>query len=327
MARIKYYYDTETCRYERVKISKADVFINALGIVFLCMVFGAVFAMLYTVYFPSERELALMKENQELMEHYEKLNHEIEEANQMLTHLQERDDDIYRVIFEQDPIPGPIRQAGIGGVDRYADLLDQNLSQEELIINAKQKLDKLRRQMYIQTKSYDELGDLAKDKTEMLSSIPAIQPIANKDLRRFASGFGMRTHPIYKMQKMHTGVDFAAPIGTPVFSTGDGKVIKVERSGRGYGNEIEVDHGHNYITKYAHLSTMDVRIGQKVKRGQIIGTVGNTGTSVAPHLHYEVVYRDNKVNPVNFFFNDLTPEQFEKMTRQAAVENQSFDGW
>jgi murein DD-endopeptidase MepM/ murein hydrolase activator NlpD len=327
MARIKYYYDTETCRYERVKISKADVVINALGIVFLCMVFGAVFALLYTVYFPSERELALMNENKELLEHYEKLNKEMEAANQMLAYLQERDDDIYRVIFEQDPIPSSIRQAGVGGIDRYADLLDENLSQEELIINSKQKIDKLRRQIYIQTKSYDELAHLAKDKTEMLSSIPAIQPIANKDLKRFASGFGMRTHPIYKMQKPHTGVDFSAPIGTPVFSTGDGKVIKVERSGRGYGNEIEIDHGHNYITKYAHLSTMDVRVGQKVKRGQVIGTVGNTGTSVAPHLHYEVVYRGNKVNPVNFFFNDLSPAQFEEMTRQAAIENQAFDGW
>lgn len=327
MARIKYYYDTETCRYERVKTSNVDIVINALGLLFVCMVFGAVFALLYTVYFPSERELSLMKENQELVEHYDRLNKEVLETQAMLAYLQERDDDIYRVIFEQDPIPSQIRDMGIGGINRYSDLLELDLNQEELIIKTRQKIDKLKRKMYVQTKSYDDLATLAKEKNEMLASIPAIQPISNQDLKRFASGFGMRIHPIYKVMKMHTGVDFSAPTGTPVFSTGNGKIVKIERSNsnRGYGNSILVDHGHNYITRYAHLSKIDVRVGQKVKRGQVIGEVGNTGGSVAPHLHYEIEYKDKKVNPVNFFYSDLSPSEYEEIIRQASLENQSFD--
>ncbi len=327
MARIKYYYDTETCRYERVRTSNADVAINALGILFLCMVFGAIFALLYTIYFPSERELALMKENQELLTHYEQLNKELELSQEMLGLLQERDDDIYRVIFEQDPIPSTIRQASVGGINRYADLFDAGLSREELIVKTYEKISKLKRQMYIQTRSYDELAELAKNKNEMLASIPAIQPISNQDLKRFASGFGMRMHPIYKVRKMHTGADFSAPTGTPVFATGDGVIqtISRSRSRHGYGNCIDIDHGHNYITKYAHLSKILVKRGQKVKRGQIIGEVGNTGASVAPHLHYEVIYRDRKVDPVNFFFNDLSPAQYEEIIRQASLETQSFD--
>jgi murein DD-endopeptidase MepM/ murein hydrolase activator NlpD len=327
MARIKYYYDTETCRYERVRTSNADVAINALGLLFLCMVFGAVFALLYSIYFPSERELALMTENRELLEQYERLNKDIQETQQMLAYLQERDDDIYRVIFEQDPIPAQIRQAGVGGINRYSDLLELNLSQEELIVKTRQKIDKLKRQMYVQTKSYDELSKLAMAKNEMLASIPAIQPVANKDLKRFSSGFGMRIHPIYKVRKMHAGVDFSAPTGSHVFATGNGRVVSVEysRSNHGYGNSIEIDHGHNYVTKYAHLSRMDVRVGQVVKRGQIIGEVGNTGGSVAPHLHYEVIYKGRKIDPANFFFNDLTPEQYEEIMRQASLETQSFE--
>lgn len=327
MARIKYYYDTETCRYERVRTSNADVAINALGIIFLCMVFGAVFALLYTVYFPSERELALMKENQELLSHYNTLEKEVIEAQEMLSYLQERDDDIYRVIFEQDPLPSQIRQAGVGGIDRYSDLLDLDLSQEELVVKTKQKIDKLKRQMYVQTRSYDELAKLAKDKNQMLASIPAIQPISNKKLKRFASGYGMRMHPIYKVRKMHTGVDFSAPTGTPVFATGDGVIEKINysRSRAGYGNCIDLDHGHNYKTKYAHLSKILVRRGEKVKRGQIIGEVGNTGGSVAPHLHYEVEYKGRTVDPVNFFFSDLSPLQYEEILRQASLETQSLN--
>ena len=180
--------------------------------------------------------------------------------------------------------------------------------------------------MYVQTKSYDEIEVLVKDKATMLASIPAIQPVSNKDLKRFASGFGYRTHPIYKVRKMHTGVDFTAPTGTPIIAAGDGKVILVEKSNSGYGHQVEIDHGYNYITKYAHMSKIDVRVGEKIKRGQTIGAVGSTGTSTAPHLHYEVVYKGNKVDPKNYFFNDLTPLQYEEMTKLAGIENQAFDG-
>ena len=326
MARIKYYYDTETCRYERVKTSNSDVFINSLGILCLCLIFGAGLATAWVAYFPSEKEIALKKENEELLLHYDKMNGELESLQQWVFDLQERDDNMYRVIYEAEPVPYSVRTAGRGGVDRYSDILEQNLSQEELIVTAHRKIDLIKRKMYVQSSSYDELVDLAKDKTEMLASIPAIQPIHNKDLKRFASGFGYRIHPIYKVRKMHTGVDFTAPTGTPIFSSGDGKIIKVDRKTRGYGWEVEIDHGYNYITKYAHMSKIDVRVGEKVKRGQIIGEVGSTGTSTAPHLHYEVIYKGKKVNPVHYFFNDLSPAQYDEITKQAAIENQSFDG-
>lgn len=327
MARIKYYYDTETCRYERIRTSKLDVFINGLGIVFLIMVFAAVFATAYVHYFPSEKEVALMKDNEELLFNFEKQGEKIEYLESWLSSLQKRDDEIYRMIYEAEPVPEAVRMASIGGRELYDSLLDLDMAHEELIVSTESRVDRMKRQLYVQSKSYDDLKKLALDKNQMLASIPAIQPIHNKDLKRFASGFGMRMHPIYKVRKMHTGVDFSAPTGTPIFSAGDGKVIKVEKSNRGYGHQVEIDHGYNYITKYAHMSKIDVRVGQKVKRGQVIGNVGNTGTSVAPHLHYEIIYKNKKVNPVHYFYNDLSPEQYDQITEQAAVENQMFDGW
>ncbi len=326
MARIKYYYDTETCRYERVKTSKTDVFVNLLGIVCLCFLFGFGISAVYMNYFPSNKELALMKANKELHLHYDDLNNKLGEMQYALSDLQQRDDKMYRVVYETEPIAREIRISGVGGAERYSSLINADLEEEELIINANRKVDLLHRQIKVQNNSYKELFDLAKDKTEMLASIPAIQPIHNQDLTRFASGFGYRIHPIYKVRKMHTGVDFTAPTGTPIFSSGNGKVIKVEKDSRGYGWQVEIDHGYNYVTKYAHMSKIEVRVGQKVDRGFVIGAVGTTGTSTAPHLHYEVIYKGDKVNPVNYFFNDLSPAQFDEITKQASIENQSFDG-
>jgi murein DD-endopeptidase MepM/ murein hydrolase activator NlpD len=322
MARIKYYYDTETCRYERVKTSKADVFVNLLGIVCLCVIFGGIMAVVYVSNVPSHKEITLEKENDELHLHFDDLNNKFSELQFALTDLQQRDDKMYRVVYETEPMV----RGGIGGSERYSALLNADLEEEKLIVTANRTIDLLHRQIETQHKSYKTLFELAKDKTEMLGSIPAIQPIHNKDLRRFASGFGYRIHPIYKVRKMHTGVDFTAPTGTPIFSVGNGKVTKVEKSSRGYGWQVEINHGYNYITKYAHMSKIDVRVGQKVDRGFVIGEVGTTGTSTAPHLHYEVIYKGQKVNPVNYFFNDLSPAQFDEITKQASIENQSFDG-
>ena len=328
MARIKYYYDTETCRYERIKTSKLDVFINSLGILFLIMVFAAVFAGAYVHYFPSEKEVALMKDNEELLFYYEEQNQKIDYLQGWLTKLQKRDDEIYRVIYEVEPISESVRAASIGGRPLYDSIFNLDMDHEELILKTVSKVDRMKRQLYVQSKSYDELEKLAIDKNQMLASIPAIQPVHNKDLKRFASGFGMRMHPIYKVWKMHQGVDFSAPTGTPIFASGDGKIIRVERKGgrRGYGHQVEIDHGYNYITKYAHMSKIDVRVGQKVKRGEKIGEVGNTGGSVAPHLHYEVIYKGKKVNPVYYFYSDLSPEMFDEIIKQATIENQMFDG-
>jgi murein DD-endopeptidase MepM/ murein hydrolase activator NlpD len=325
MARIKYYYDTETCKFEPVKTSTTDIVINLIGFFIFALFISIGLVALYINYFPSEREVELAKENQQLLLKYQVLNKEVLASSKMLKNLQERDDNVYRVVFEAEPIPMEVRNAGTGGTEKYRDLLDERLKHEDIILHTFQKLDKLKKQMYIQTKSYDEIFEKAKEKAQMLASIPAIQPISNEDLTQFASGFGMRMHPIYKVMKMHTGCDFSAPTGTPVYATGDGVVILSEAMS-GYGNQVEVDHGFGYITKYAHLSAFSVRKGQKVKRGQKIGEVGTTGVSVSPHLHYEIMHNGNKIDPVNYFFNDLSPAQYDKLLEIAKQERQSMGG-
>ncbi|GAB4339587.1 MAG: M23 family metallopeptidase [Flammeovirgaceae bacterium] len=323
MAKIKYYYDTETCRYERVKVSYLDIALNAVGVLFFCILVGFGLSLVYSKYFPSRKEVSLMKENEELLYAYKLLQKEMESIQQMAKSLQERDDNIYRVVFEAEPIPSDVRMAGAGGSRKYQELIDKGLSQEELIVSSLEKIDQLKRQMYIQTKSYDEIVELATNKAEMLASIPAIQPLSNKDLTRFASGFGLRLHPILKTKRMHAGVDFSAPQGTPIYSTGDGVVTKVEFD-RGYGKFVEIDHGFGYVTRYGHMSKFDVRKGQRVKRGFKIGEVGNTGLSTAPHVHYEVIHNDRHVNPIMYFFGDLTAEQYDELLKMSNVENQSL---
>lgn len=323
MARIKYYYDTETCKYERVKVSTWDVTLNFLGFlsVALILAIGILFA--YSTYFDSPKEALLKKQNQELKFHYELLEKEMTNANQMLSSLQDRDDNIYRVIFEAEPIPQSIRNAGVGGANRYKRLTEANLENEELVVDTYQKIDKLKKKMYIQTMSYDEISNMATNKAKLLASIPAIQPVSNKELKRLSSGFGMRMDPIYKVRKMHAGVDFSAPIGTPIYATGDG-VIKVMKKTYASGNMIKIDHGFGYYTLYLHMSAFNVKRGQRVKRGEIIGFVGNTGKSTAPHLHYEVHKDGKKVNPVHYFFQDLTSDEYEKILILASIENQSL---
>ncbi len=324
MARIKYYYDTETCKYEQVRVKPSDVVINILGFVSVAFLCSLALMPFYNSYFRSDREEALQRENQELNLYYEVMNKELQKSTQMLTALRERDDNIYRVIFEASPIPESVREAGVGGVDRYKEILEKGLKNEELILTTRQKIDQLKKQMYIQTKSYDEIVTLVSSKAKMLASLPAIQPVSNKELKRLASGFGMRMHPIYKVMKMHTGVDFACQRGTPIYSTGDGVVqVAVHNSG-GYGNEVRVNHGYGYITLYAHMERFIVKPGQRVKRGQLIGYVGSTGTSVSPHLHYEVLHNGQKVNPIHFFYNDLTPVEYQHLLELASVENQSL---
>jgi len=237
--------------------------------------------------------------------------------------LAERDDNIYRVIFEADPIPKSIRQAGYGGVDRYSKLEGYNNS--ELLISTAKKLDKIASEIYVQSKSFDEVFEMAKDKEKMLASIPAIQPVHNQDLKRLSSFYGYRPDPIYKVKKFHHGVDFSAAQGTAIYATGEGKVINIKHSRRGYGNQVEIDHGYGYTTLYAHLKDILVKKGEPVKRGQEIATVGNTGKSTAPHLHYEVRKNGRTVNPIYFFYNDLTPDEYEKLLDLSKLPNQSLD--
>ena len=323
MAKIKYYYDTKTLSYKRIELNTFDKFRRTLSFLSASAVIGLIMVIVFFQFFDSPKEKRLKSEIDNLVMQYDILSKKMTQIDLVLDDIQQRDDNIYRVIFEADPIPSSIRKAGFGGVNRYKDI--RNFSNTELVIEAAKKADKLSKQLYIQSKSFDEVIDLAKNKADMLASIPAIQPIANKDLSRMASGYGYRLHPIYKTRRLHTGMDFTAPQGTPIYATGDGKVAKVRRSRRGYGNHVIIDHSYGYQTLYAHMTKYIVYRGQKVKRGEIIGYVGSSGTSVAPHLHYEVMKNKRKINPVNYYYNDLSPEEYEKMLEISSQNNQSFD--
>ncbi len=325
MAKIKYYYDTESCRYERIKVSSWDIILNLLGFLVVSSIIGLGIFFVTDHYFESPAKAALRKENDELKLYYELLEQDIEATNKMLGVLEERDDDIYRVVFGVEPVPDEIRTAGVGGANRYRELLDKGLEREELILSNMQRIDKLKKQMYIQTKSYDDIMAMAKDKEALLASMPAIRPVS--DYRRLSSGFGPRMHPIYKVRKMHAGTDFSLPTGTPIYATGDGTVVFTRTKFSGYGKHIKIKHGFGYQTLYAHLSEFLVKSGQKVKRGQVIGYSGNSGGSTAPHLHYEVIVNGSKKNPVNYFYHDVTDEEYAEILRLSAQENQSFGNY
>jgi len=323
MAKVKYYYDTKTLSYNRIELSGLNklkrLFYFLMGSTFT----GLIMIIIFFQFFDSPKEKRLNREINALTSQYEIVDDKLRQVELVLDDVQNRDDNIYRVIFEADPIPKSIRKAGYGGVNRYENLKGFNNS--DLIINTSQKVDQISKQLYIQSKSFDDIIELAKNKSDMLAALPAIQPVSNKELRRMASGFGYRIHPIYKTRKMHTGMDFSAKTGTPIYATGDGKISKAKKSRRGYGNHVIIDHGYGYKTLYAHMKKYAVKKGQKVKRGEVIGYVGSTGTSVAPHLHYEVHKDGRKINPVNFYFNDLNPVEYEKMLEISSQNNQSFD--
>lgn len=324
MARIKYYYDTETCKYERVKTKKSDIVLNALGIFSLTVMMAVGLLILYDNYFDSPKELVLKNEVKELEFYYEKLNKDVESLSHILNNIEERDDDIYRVVLGAEPIEKSVRDVGVGGADRYADIRKNNIGHADLVIALHEKVDKVRRKLYIESKSQDEVVNLAEKKEKLYASIPAIQPVANKQLIALASGFGWRVHPVYKVKKMHNGIDFAASIGTPIYATADGTVTERDVKFSGYGKMVLIDHGFGYRTRYAHMHDFAVKKGQHVKRGDLIGYVGNTGLSTAPHLHYEVFINDEAVDPVHYFFNDLTAAEYEKILELASTENQSL---
>jgi murein DD-endopeptidase MepM/ murein hydrolase activator NlpD len=323
MAKVKYYYDTKTLSYKRIELSGINklkrLFYFLMGSAFT----GLIMVLVFFQFFDSPKEKRLNREINALTSQYEVIDDKLKQVEVVLDDIQNRDDNIYRVIFEADPIPKSIRKAGYGGVNRYQEL--SGYKNSDLVIETSKKLDQITKQLYIQSKSFDDIIELAKNKADMLASIPAIQPVSNKNLSRMASGYGYRIHPIYKTRKMHYGMDFSAKSGTPIYATGDGKISKVRKSRRGYGNHVIIDHGYGYKTLYAHMQKYIVKRGQKVNRGDIIGYVGSTGTSVAPHLHYEVHKDGKKINPVNFYYNDLNPEEYEKMLEISSQNNQSFD--
>ncbi len=323
MPKVKYHFNTHTLKYDKVVVSWRKRLFRVMGWLATAVVFGALIMLVSYNFFDSPKEKRLKRALEESSYQFELLKQRTEQMEMVLNDIQERDNTIYRVIFEAEPIPASVRAAGYGGVDRYNAL--RNMYNSNVVVDMTKKVDRLSKQLYIQSKSYDEVWDLVKNKATMLASIPAIQPVANKDLKHMASGYGMRMHPIYKTVKMHTGMDFTAPVGTEIYATGNGTVSKIELNGRGYGNNIIVDHGYAYETLYGHCSRIIVRQGQKVKRGDLIGYVGNSGSSTGPHLHYEVRKHGDPINPVNFYYNDLTPEEYQKVLEISSMPGQSFD--
>jgi len=322
MSKHKYKINPHSLEYERVKLNLREKLSRGLYYLLGSFVFAVLVLVLGYLFFDSPKELMLKRENQQYAMQLEMLDKRVEKLNKVLVDIENRDDNIYRTIFEAEPIPSNFRKAGIGGSDRYEFL--KGFENSQTIIRTAQKIDKLSRELYIQSKSFDDVYKMAKNKARMLASIPAIQPISNKDLKRIASGFGYRIHPIYKTWRMHTGIDFTAPIGTPLYATGDGVIERIKGKMSGYGKVVIINHGYGYESLYAHMSKIIVRPGEKVKRGQVIGYVGNTGRSTGPHVHYEIKKNGKPINPVHFFFQDLSPEEYEKVIEISSRPNQSM---
>jgi murein DD-endopeptidase MepM/ murein hydrolase activator NlpD len=323
MGKVKYYYDPETLSYRKIKKQKRTTFKYATMFILASALFGFLFVFIASHYIesPKERELARELENMELQ--YKLLNKRMDEAIAALENVEERDNAIYRLYFEANPIPEEQRRAGFGGINRYKKY--EGYDNSQLIAESNKRLDILEKAIVIQSKSLDEIAKLAEDKEKLLESIPAIQPVNNEDLTRMASGYGYRTDPFTKVRKFHFGMDFTAPRGTPVYATGNGIVKRADNRATGYGKHIRIDHGYGYVSLYAHLYKYNVRVNQRVKRGDLIGYVGSTGRSEAPHLHYEIFKDGERINPINFYYGNLSPEEFDELLKKASLENQSLD--
>lgn len=325
MSKVKYYYDPDTLSYRKIETNKSRRYRN-IALFFLgSLLFGllGLILLLNTNLINTPRELSLNRELKNYELQFELLNKKMEQIEYVLANIEDRDNNIYRLYFEANPIPEEQRRAGFGGINRYKSL--EGFNNSEMIISTSKRLDIIKKQMAIQSKSLDEITKLAAEKEKLLAAIPAIQPINNDELTRMASGYGWRSDPFTKARKMHWGMDFTAPKGTPIYASGDGKIVRADNNSSGYGKHIRIDHGYGYISLYAHLSKYNVKKGQKVKRGDLIGFVGSTGRSEAPHLHYEIFKDKQKINPINFYYGSLTAEEFENMLKYASQENQSLD--
>lgn len=320
MAKSQYKFNPEDLNYDRLDDSLNARIWRIVIYVAAVMVIAVLLNVVYSLFFDTPRERQIRTENRMLLEQYEELSTRKQMVDTVMQEVQRIDRDIYRVIFETEPV-------GMDS-DQSTGLSFQNLlrtSNEEIVTRSAAKLDSLIKQDSLTASLYDMLLIRGENKAEMLPFFPAIQPIENRDLTLIASGFGHRIHPIYKIPKMHKGIDFSAPVGTPVYATGNGVVKSVTRTARGLGNQILIDHGYGYETLYACMDELNVRNGQELKRGDLIGTVGNTGLSVAPHLHYEVHLDGEAMNPINYFFLELSPADYERLILISKMSGQSFD--
>ncbi len=325
MPKIKYYYDTKTCKYEQVRTTKRGIVVNFLAFLLVTLLISSGLVYVYQTNFNSIKESRLLAENSQLSMKYSYLKKEMIHAESFINTLQIHDDSIYRVILDTDPVPTTAREAGIGGAERYSSLKSEELIEEDLIINTYKRLDKITHKLGIQRNSYDELLVIEKEKEKMWAARPAIQPINNKELIRIASGFKKnRFHPILGIARPHYGIDFTASKGTPIYATGDG-VVEKKRFSSSFGNVVYLNHGYGYTTVYAHMSRFNVKKGQKVKRGDCIGYVGNTGLSRASHLHYEIHVNNTPINPIDFFHRDLSNDEYEKLIELSENDDTILD--
>lgn len=326
MRKEKFVYNTQSLRYEKVEESLSSRIIRVFGFVCAAIMTAVLFTLILHRYFPSPEVKALRSEIQQMAGEYDKMLTDMNQVNEELDHLLEKDAYAYRMVFGMDPIDDNVIEGGVGGHNEFEKF--NRLSKGDVIVDAKRRLRKLKHQMVLQSKSLDTIVTMSKEKEKMYAAIPSIKPVNQDRLPRAVrhlSGFGYRIHPIYKTRKMHAGIDFTAPTGTPVQAAGDGVVKRVERISHGYGHNVIIDHGYGYQTLYAHFSKIAVKKGQKVKRGQKIGEVGSTGTSTAPHCHYEILYKGQKVNPINYVMDGLTPAEYRELVKASSAVNQSLD--
>ena len=322
MAKVKYYYDADTLSYRKIDVKKSDYYKKTVFGILSVLLTAFIGFIIFSQFIMSPNERAINRENENLQLNLDLFSKRIAESSAILNQLQERDNNIYRMYFEANPIPNEQRKAGFGGVNRYKSL--DGYDNSKMIKQLTKDIDILSKQLVIQSKSLDEIVILAKEKEKMLAAIPAILPVKLVDLTRMASGYKWRMHPILKIRKFHKGMDFTAPTGTPIYASGNGKVIRSSRSAT-YGRVVYINHGYGYTTIYAHMSKIKAKRGQNVKRGDLIGYVGNTGRSVSAHLHYEVRKNGKALNPINFYYGDLTPAQFSAMQKASEEEGQSYD--
>ena len=322
MRKVYYIYNPKTRTYDRIYPTMRQRMMSYLRRMFVGMGLGAGFFIVLLIVFGSPSEKNLRVENSRLLAQYHILSSRLDDALGVMQQLQRRDDNLYRVIMQADPVADALRNASYGKTNRYEELMD--MTNAKMVVNTTQQMDLLARRVYVQSKSYDDIVELCKKHDDMLACIPAIQPVSNKNLKQTASGYGNRIDPIYKTVKFHAGMDFSANVGTPVYATGNGTVQKAGWEGL-YGNCITIDHGFGYVTRYAHLSKIGVRKGQKVVRGEKIGQVGSTGKSTGPHLHYEVHLKGHIMNPVNYYFMDLNADDYDKMIQIASSHGKVFD--
>lgn len=323
MRKIKYFYNTHTLRYEKLITPFRVRLLKVFGFLAAALCTGLIIVTIAYKYFPSANEKRLQQQNEDLRQSYAIISQEIAGLRQEMNELERRDNEIYRSIFEASPIPDSARLKQMEQTKEVQ--LVRNLGESELIYSITQQLNNLKLKTAYQAKSYEVVGEMLRNKEKLLAAIPAIQPVSNKNLNRIASGFGVRIDPVYKVAKMHAGLDFTAPQGTPIYATADGVIKEASYNTGGYGNNVVINHGYGYETLYAHMYRVKIKQGETVKRGEVIGWVGSTGKSTGPHCHYEVHKNGQPVDPVYYFYNDLNPEQFDRILKLAAAGNQSLD--